>query len=118
MIVECGKNLVKALLDKIIQLFLHFLLDLKIKSFPETHTNPAIEVIAAEDVISHRFPPAIMLHITSLNSEDLNISTLETLKVRGSANSNGHANHAETLRNRGITSENEILKVPDQESDS
>lgn len=90
----------------------------KLLSDQKDEEDPAVEAIAEEDVISHRFSPATMSHLSSLNSEELNNFSLDTLNVNGSSNINGHANHAETLRNRGINSENEILKVPSQESDS
>ncbi|KAG8652932.1 silicon efflux transporter LSI2 isoform X2 [Manihot esculenta] len=65
------------------------------------------EVVADEDVNSHRFSPATMSHFTSLNSQEWN-SRLESLDMQSAPNINGHVNHTETLRNRIGSTENEI----------
>lgn len=90
----------------------------KLLSDQKDEEDPAAaEVIANEDMNSHRFSPATMSHLTSLNSLELN-STSETLILPSSPNVvNGHLNHAEALRNRGNTSENEIQKNSSEESD-
>lgn len=90
----------------------------KLLSDQKDEEDPAAaEVIANEDMNSHRFSPATMSHLTSLNSLELN-STSETLILPSPPNVvNGHLNHAEALRNRGNTSENEILKNSSEESD-
>lgn len=90
----------------------------KLLSDQKDEEDPAAaEVIANEDMNSHRFSPATMSHLTSLNSLELN-STSETLIIPSPPNVvNGHLNHAEALRNRGNTSENEILKNSSEESD-
>lgn len=90
----------------------------KLLSDQKDEEDPAAaEVIANEDMNSHRFSPATMSHLTSLNSLELN-STSETLIIPSPPNVvNGHVNHAEALRNRGNTSENEIQKNSSEESD-
>lgn len=90
----------------------------KLLSDQKDEEDPAAaEVIANEDMNSHRFSPATMSHLTSLNSLELN-STSETLIIPSPPNVvHGHLNHAEALRNRGNTSENEILKNSSEESD-
>lgn len=90
----------------------------KLLSDQKDEEDPAAaEVIANEDMNSHRFSPATMSHLTSLNSLELN-STSETLILPSPPNVvHGHLNHAEALRNRGNTSENEILKNSSEESD-
>ena len=89
----------------------------KLLSDQKDEEDPAVELIAEEDVNSYRFSPATMSHLTSLNSQEWNC-TLETLNVSRSPSINGLANHAETLRNRGNTGENEILEVPNEKFDS
>lgn len=90
----------------------------KLLSDQKDEEDPAAaEVIANEDMNSHRFSPATMSHLTSLNSLELN-STSETLIIPSPPNVvHGHLNHAEALRNRGNTIENEILKNSSEESD-
>ncbi|KAH9646949.1 CitMHS domain-containing protein [Citrus sinensis] len=68
------------------------------------------EVVAEEDVTSHRFSPATMSHFTSLNSQEWN-SRLESMSLQNSPNVNGNGSHAETLRNRTSLVENEINRV-------
>ncbi|WOG92449.1 hypothetical protein DCAR_0311718 [Daucus carota subsp. sativus] len=74
----------------------------KLLSDPKDVEDASCEVVPAEEVVSHRFSPATMSHLTSLNSEDLRY-TLESLSVRGSPNINWSAD--DTLRNRSIASE-------------
>ncbi|KAL3521547.1 hypothetical protein ACH5RR_019696 [Cinchona calisaya] len=73
--------------------------------------DPAVEVVAEEDVNSHRFSPATMSHLTSLNSQEWN-STLESMNISSSPNVNRYRNHVEALRNRANASDSEIQKVP------
>ncbi|XP_021617183.1 silicon efflux transporter LSI2 isoform X2 [Manihot esculenta] len=68
------------------------------------------EVVADEDVNSHRFTPATMSHFTSLNSQEWN-SSLESSDIQSSPNMNGHMNHAETLRNQIGSTENKICSA-------
>ncbi|KAM3682212.1 hypothetical protein ACJW31_12G056600 [Castanea mollissima] len=70
----------------------------------------AVEVIAEEEVNSHRFSPATMSHFTSLNSQELN-SRLEVMAVQSSPSMSIPMGHVENLRNRSIPSENEIQGV-------
>ncbi|KAL1823701.1 hypothetical protein ACET3Z_010479 [Daucus carota] len=74
----------------------------KLLSDPKDVEDASCEVVPAEEVVSHRFSPATMSHLTSLNSEDLRY-TLESLSVKGSPNINWSAD--DTLRNRSIASE-------------
>ncbi|CAI9092264.1 OLC1v1027458C1 [Oldenlandia corymbosa var. corymbosa] len=78
---------------------------------------PAVEVVAEDEVISHRFSPATMSHLSSLNSQEWN-ATLESLSSSGSPNINGHTNQVETLRNRGVVNASEIHKASSQGSES
>ncbi|XP_022737009.1 silicon efflux transporter LSI2-like [Durio zibethinus] len=76
------------------------------------------EVVAEEDVISHRFSPATMSHFPSLNSQEWN-SRLESMNVQSSPNGNGSTAHLDTLRNRVISADqNEIQRVPSGATDS
>ncbi|KAJ4824952.1 hypothetical protein Tsubulata_014973 [Turnera subulata] len=67
------------------------------------------EIVADEDVSSHRFSPATMSHFTSLNSQEWN-SRLDSLNMQNSSEMNGHASPVESLRNR-VKSESEIRSV-------
>ncbi|XP_065869474.1 silicon efflux transporter LSI2 [Euphorbia lathyris] len=67
----------------------------KLLSYPQKDEEDATsEVVADEDVNSHRFSPATMSH-TSLNSQELN-SRLESMNIKGH------------IRNRTAVTENEI----------
>ncbi|XP_010935806.1 silicon efflux transporter LSI2 [Elaeis guineensis] len=65
----------------------------------------AKDMIAEEDVTSHRFSPATMSHLGSMNSQDWN-SMIESIPQSPSIN--GEFGHVETLRNRVSYSENDI----------
>ncbi|KAI3432062.1 CitMHS domain-containing protein [Psidium guajava] len=67
------------------------------------------EAVAKEEVISHRFSPATMLHVTSLNSQEPN-SRFEPMDIE-SPPATANANHAESLRNCSTSNENEIHQV-------
>ncbi|CAK7337325.1 unnamed protein product [Dovyalis caffra] len=83
----------------------------KLLSSPQKDEEDATaEVVADDDVISHRFSPATMSHFTSLNSQEWN-SRLESANMRNSPDMNGHVNHVETLRNRINSSESEICSA-------
>ncbi|XP_022737891.1 silicon efflux transporter LSI2-like isoform X3 [Durio zibethinus] len=74
------------------------------------------EVVAEDDVISHRFSPATMSHFPSLNSQEWN-SRLESMNVQSSPNGNGSTAHPDSLRNRVISADqNEIQRVPGADS--
>ncbi|XP_010275633.1 PREDICTED: putative transporter arsB [Nelumbo nucifera] len=64
--------------------------------------DAATEVIAEEDVTSHRFSPATMSHLSSLNSQE-RISTLESM--------NGDSSRMGALRCRMSSSENDMHKT-------
>ncbi|KAL8148313.1 hypothetical protein AgCh_005616 [Apium graveolens] len=74
----------------------------KLLSDPKDVEDASSEVVPDSDVVSHRFSPATMSHLTSLNSEELK-HTLESTSVRGSPIINGFA--GDTLRSRTIASE-------------
>ncbi|XVF12529.1 hypothetical protein REPUB_Repub08aG0126200 [Reevesia pubescens] len=76
------------------------------------------EVVAEEDVVSHRFSPATLSHFSSLNSQEWN-SRLESMNVQSSPNMNGSTAHLDTLRNRvNSADQNEIQRVPSGSIDS
>ncbi|KAA8539936.1 hypothetical protein F0562_026628 [Nyssa sinensis] len=83
----------------------------KLLSVQKDEEDAAMEVVTEEDVISHRFSPATMSHLTSLNSQEW-ISTLESMNIHGSPSVIGNTCHVETLRNRVSASDDEIHKVP------
>ncbi|XP_044468516.1 silicon efflux transporter LSI3-like [Mangifera indica] len=68
------------------------------------------DVVAEEDVTSHRFSPATMSHQTSLNSQEWN-SAVESINLQSSPNVNGNVVYVDTLRNRASSVENEIHRV-------
>lgn len=82
----------------------------KLLSSHKDEEDATAEVVAEEDVSSHRFSPATMSHFTSLNSQEWN-SRLESMSLQNSPNVNGNGSHAETLRNRTSLVENEINRV-------
>lgn len=82
----------------------------KLLSSHKDEEDATAEVVAEEDVSSHRFSPATMSHFTSLNSQEWN-SRLESTSLQNSPNVNGNGGHAETLRNRTSLVENEINRV-------
>jgi di/tricarboxylate transporter len=89
----------------------------RLLSIQKDETDAAVDVVEEEDVDSHRFSPAMMSHITSLNSQEWN-SRLETINVHGSPNVNGNMCHVELIRNRLSSNENEIHRVPSGTLDS
>jgi Na+/H+ antiporter NhaD/arsenite permease-like protein len=90
----------------------------RLLSIQKDETDHAVvDVVEEEDVDSHRFSPAMMSHITSLNSQEWN-SRLETINVHGSPNVNGNMCHVEVIRNRLSSNENEIHRVPSGTLDS
>lgn len=83
----------------------------KLLSVHKDVEDPAEEVVAEDDMNSHRFSPATMSHGTSLNSQEWD-------SVANSPNVNGHSTHIETLRNRGNASDSDIQKAPSEVADS
>lgn len=76
----------------------------KLLSVRKDEEDATSEVVANEDVTSHRFSPATMSHLSSLNSQDLTF-----INSQGSSNVNintGHVDHS--IRNRNGLSESEI----------
>lgn len=82
----------------------------KLLSSHKDEEDATAEVVAEEDVTSHRFSPATMSHCTSLNSQEWN-SRVESMSLQNSPNVNGNVGHAESLRNRSSSVENEINRV-------
>ncbi|KAK3037198.1 hypothetical protein RJ639_030091, partial [Escallonia herrerae] len=89
----------------------------KLLSVQKDEEDATKEVVAEDDVNSHRFSPATMSHLTSVNSHELS-SALESANVHSSPNLNGNTSHADTLRNRLVSSENEFQKGPSGEIES
>ncbi|KAH9603503.1 hypothetical protein KSS87_010019 [Heliosperma pusillum] len=71
----------------------------KLLSSHKDEEDATSEVVADEDVNSHRFSPATMSHRSS-NSLDLDTHNLNS--------ATGHSGHLESLRNRVLSTENEI----------
>ncbi|KAL4595103.1 hypothetical protein ACB092_12G067700 [Castanea dentata] len=82
----------------------------KLLSIEKDEEDVAAELIAEEEVNSHRFSPATMSRFTSFNSQEWN-SRLEVMAVQSSPSMSIPMGHVENLRNRTIPSENEIQGV-------
>ncbi|XP_042985394.1 silicon efflux transporter LSI2-like isoform X2 [Carya illinoinensis] len=79
-------------------------------SIPKDEEDAAIEVVAEDDLNSHRFSPATMSHFTSLSSQEWK-STTEVINVQSPPNLYGNMGNVETVRNRLTSSENDIHSV-------
>ncbi|RWW39311.1 hypothetical protein BHE74_00055371 [Ensete ventricosum] len=64
----------------------------------------AEDMIAGDEVTSHRFSPATMSHVTSVNSEEWNAEDT----ILRSPSMNGGIGHTETLRNRTGSTVDEV----------
>ncbi|XP_057480836.1 silicon efflux transporter LSI2-like [Actinidia eriantha] len=82
----------------------------KLLSIEKDEEDAAMEVVSEKEVVSHRFSPATMSHLTSLNSQEWS-STMESVNIHSSPNTNGNKGHVESLRNRICSSENEIQEA-------
>jgi len=83
----------------------------KLLSIQKDEEDAAAELVAEEDVSSHRFSPARMSHFTSLNLQERN-SRFEPTDIQSPPSTmDGNANHVESLRNRPTSYENEIHRV-------
>uniref|UniRef100_M1CXM9 Arsenite transport protein n=1 Tax=Solanum tuberosum TaxID=4113 RepID=M1CXM9_SOLTU len=89
----------------------------KLLSAQKDVEDATAELVPEEEVVSHRFSPATLSHLSSLNSQELN-HTLDSIAIGTSPRVNGHTNHAETLRNRVIVGESEIQKAFDSSRNS
>ncbi|XP_043697761.1 silicon efflux transporter LSI2 [Telopea speciosissima] len=98
--------LVGVILNAVILLGMYW----KLLSVEKDVEDVPVEVIAEEDVTSHRFSPATMSHLTSLNSQEWD-STLESLNVHSSLKLNLDSGYVETPRNQLSLSENEIQRA-------
>ncbi|XP_048127833.1 putative transporter arsB isoform X2 [Rhodamnia argentea] len=81
----------------------------KLLSIQKDEVVAAVGVVAEEDVSSHRFSPATMLHVTSLDSQERN-SRFEPMDIQ-SPPATVNANHVKSLRNQFTSNENEIHQV-------
>ncbi|CAI9774140.1 unnamed protein product [Fraxinus pennsylvanica] len=82
----------------------------KLLSVHKDEEDATMEVVAEEDVTSHRFSPAKLSHHTSLNSQEFH-SGLESINIYSSSNPNGSTNHNETIRNRGTLIESDNIHL-------
>ncbi|WRX17343.1 Citrate transporter-like domain - like 4 [Theobroma cacao] len=90
----------------------------RVLSVQKDEEDPSRAAVAEEDVISHRFSPATMSHISPMNPQEWN-STFDSMNVIRSPNANGSTAHVETLRNRVKSADqNEIQRVPSGAIDS
>ncbi|KAJ0098626.1 hypothetical protein Patl1_20174 [Pistacia atlantica] len=92
--------------NAVIILLMHW----KLLSSQKDEEDATADVVAEEDVTSHRFSPATMSHETSLNSQERN-SRAESINFQSSPNVNINIVHVDTLRNRASSIENEIHRV-------
>ncbi|XP_030934082.1 silicon efflux transporter LSI2-like [Quercus lobata] len=83
----------------------------KLLSIEKDEEDIAVELLAEEEVNSHRFSPATMSHFTSFNSPEWN-SRWEVMAVQSSPGMSVPMGQVENLRNRSIPSANEIQGVP------
>ncbi|KAK8503905.1 hypothetical protein V6N13_021685 [Hibiscus sabdariffa] len=68
------------------------------------------EVVGEDDVSSHRFSPATMSHLSSLNFEEF----LDPLSSPSPSHINGNSTHIDTLRNRvNAVNQHEIQRATD-----
>lgn len=98
--------LVGVLVNALILLIMYW----KLLSSHKDEEDATAEVVAEEDVTSHRFSPATMSHFSSLNSQEWN-SGVESTNLQNSPSVNGNTGHIDTLRNRASSIENEINGV-------
>ncbi|KAL1555111.1 silicon efflux transporter LSI3 [Salvia divinorum] len=97
----------------------------KLLSIQKDEEVVASEVVGEDDVVSHRFSPATMSHLTSVNSQELD-SSLETmnhvestLRNRGNlSGTNGQIDQVEGLSDRTNLGRSEIERDPSSRFDS
>ncbi|GLU21124.1 hypothetical protein SLE2022_372860 [Rubroshorea leprosula] len=83
----------------------------RVLSTQKDEEDATSEVVGDEDIVSHRFSPATMSHLSSINSQEWN-SRLEAINMQGSPNMNGTVPHVDvTFRNRTSSAESEIHRV-------
>lgn len=83
----------------------------RLLSIQKDEEDATTEVVAEQDVSSHRFSPATMSHVSSLNSQEWN-SRLEPVNMQGSPIAIGNTpGQIEMLRSRLAPNENEIHRV-------
>lgn len=97
----------------------------KLLSIEKDEEDASAEVVGEDDVVSHRFSPATMSHLASINSQELD-STIESINaesnlrnrgnlsetnsIHSSHSVNGQIEYAEGLRDRVNLSKSEIEK--------
>ncbi|KAK4838449.1 hypothetical protein QYF36_013845 [Acer negundo] len=90
----------------------------KLLSSQKDEEDATAEIIADEDMNSHRFSAATLFHVTSLNPQEWN-SKRETIGLQSSTNVNGQKGHVDnTLRSQANSVYNEIHRVSNGASDS
>ncbi|GKU89284.1 hypothetical protein SLEP1_g3441 [Rubroshorea leprosula] len=83
----------------------------RVLSTQKDEEDATSEMVGDEDVVSHRFSPVTMSHLSSINSQEWN-SRLEAINMQGSPNMNGTVPHVDvTLRNRTSSAKSEIHRV-------
>lgn len=85
----------------------------RVLSIQKDEEDAAMEVVPEDDVVSHRFSPATLSHLTSLNSQEWS-----SPNIRSPPTINGDSGHVDTLRNRVSVSENEIHDASSVELES
>ncbi|KAI9161186.1 hypothetical protein LWI28_015282 [Acer negundo] len=89
----------------------------KLLSSQKDEEDATAQIVAEEDMNSHRFSPATLSHVTSINPQEWN-SKMETTSLQ-SPNVNGQKGHVDnTLRSRANSVDNEIHRVSSGASDS
>ncbi|GAB4826335.1 hypothetical protein Ancab_009201 [Ancistrocladus abbreviatus] len=97
--------LVGVLINAIILLCMYW----RLLSVHKDVEDATAEVIAEEDVTSHRFSPATLSHLSPSDSQEF---ALESMNIHSSPSLRGHPGQAETVRNRLTSAESEIQRVP------
>ncbi|XP_010255318.1 PREDICTED: putative transporter arsB [Nelumbo nucifera] len=73
--------------------------------------DAATELIAEEDVTSHRFSPATMSHFSSSNSQEWSFTLLESTNIRSLPHLNVDIGCVENIGHRVSSSENDIHRA-------
>ncbi|XP_044505151.1 silicon efflux transporter LSI2-like [Mangifera indica] len=109
-----GKFLIGVLPAMLVGVFVNAVLILlmywRVLTSQKDEEDAIADTVAEEDVNSHRFSPATMSHVTSLNSQEWH-SKVGSFNLQSSDNVYGNIGHGDTLRNRAGSTENEIQKV-------
>ncbi|KAK6936816.1 Citrate transporter-like domain [Dillenia turbinata] len=95
------------LVGVVVNILLLLVMYWKLLHIQKDEEDVAQEVIHKEEINSHRFSPATLSHLPSLDSQDL-ISTLDSMNIHGSPMRNGSFGHADSLRFRLSVSEHDF----------